>query len=335
MKKNKILSLSITLAMCAGLFCGCGKTADSGNSAPAADAEKKLNIVCTTFPQYDWMRQILGEELDDTELTMLIANGADLHNYQPTAEDIAKVGSADLFVYVGGESDVWVEDALKEATNPNLKSVNMLDVLGTDVKEEEIVEGMMSEEEEEEEGEEEGPEYDEHVWLSLKNAHALVQALSDELQTIDADHASVYEKNTTDYLARIDDLDEKYEKMVKDASLHTVVFGDRFPFRYLVDDYGLNYYAAFVGCSAETEASFKTITFLAKKVDEEQLPAILTIEKSDQKIAKTIQENTKKKDQNILAMHSLQSVTEQDLTDGFTYEKAMQDNLAVLQQALN
>ena len=297
----------------------------------------KISVVSTIFPEYDWVREIVGGEADRYELTMLLDNGVDLHSYQPTAQDIAKISDCDLFVYVGGESDGWVDDALKNATNKDMQVINLLDVLGNSVKEEEVVEGMQAEEEEEssDDAEEEGPEYDEHVWLSLKNAKVLCGAIADALETIDPDHAENYAANETTYNEKLEKLDTEYQQMVDQATRKTVLFGDRFPFRYLVDDYGLTYYAAFVGCSAESEASFETITFLAGKVDELGLPCVLTIEGTKHKIAETIVENTKEKNQKICTMDSMQSTTSEDVQNGATYLNIMEDNLSVLQEALN
>ena len=200
----------------------------------------------TIFPEYDWVRQIAGEEADQMDITMLLDNGVDLHSYQPTAEDIMKVSDCDLFVYVGGESDAWVDDALKQAKNKDMQVVNLLDVLGNSAKEEEVIEGMEPEEEEEG-GEEEEPEYDEHVWLSVKNAEVLSKAIADALKKADPDHKDIYQENASAYSEKLKDLDAKYQEVVDGASQKTLLFGDRFPFRYLVDDYGLSYYAALVG----------------------------------------------------------------------------------------
>ena len=298
-------------------------------------ANDKLKIVTTVFAEYDWVMNILGDNPAGAEVTMLLDNGADPHSFQPTVADIAKISSADLFIYVGGESDEWVEDALKEATNKDMIVINLLDVLGDSVKEEELVEGMEGEEEEEESEEVEGPEYDEHVWLSLKNAEVLCQYISDELCKIDFDNKETYETNVKAYIAQLDTLDKEYEAAVSNASVKTVLFGDRFPFRYLVDDYGLDYYAAFVGCSAESEASFETIKFLADKTDELGLNTILQIESADGKIAQTIKDTTKTKSQQILTMDSMQSVTAKDVSAGATYLGIMQENLSVLSQAIN
>lgn len=306
-----------------------------GESVPqnAANAAA-YSIVCTTFPQYDWIRNIIGDDSDKFQLTMLLDQGTDLHSYQPTAEDIAKIADADMFVYVGGESDGWVESALKEATNKDMKVVNMLDALETAVKVEEVVPGMQAEEgEETEEGE--GPENDEHVWLSLRNAVTLTDALSENIQEIDPANKEDYVENAGKYVDELNDLDGRYELTVSKGKRQAILFGDRFPFRYMADDYGLTYYAAFVGCSAESEASFETITFLAQKVDELKLPVILTIEGADQSIAESIKKTTDSKNQEILTMNSMQSVTAKAVADGETYLNVMEDNLNVLSQALN
>ena len=314
------------------------KNGDSAATGADSTAEKeKISVVTTIFPEYDWVREIVGGEADRYELTMLQDNGVDLHSYQPTAQDIAKISDCDLFVYVGGESDSWVGDALKNMTNKDMQVINLLDVLGNSVKEEEVVEGMQAEEEDgdSDDTEEEEPEYDEHVWLSLKNAKVLCAAIADALETIDPDHAENYETNETAYNEKLEKLDTEYQQMVDLAKRKTVLFGDRFPFRYLADDYGLTYYAAFVGCSAESEASFETITFLANKVDELGLPCVLTIEGAKHKIAETIVENTKEKNQKICTMDSLQSTTSENVQNGVTYLKSMEDNLSVLKEALN
>lgn len=339
--KNRIFGLVMASVLTVSAFCGCGASrmaADSdqkGESVPqnAANAAA-YSIVCTTFPQYDWIRNIIGDDFDKFQLTMLLDQGTDLHSYQPTAEDIAKIADADMFVYVGGESDGWVESALKEATNKDMKVVNMLDVLGTAVKVEEVVPGMQAEEEEEtEEGE--GHENDEHVWLSLRNAVTLTDALSENIQEIDPANKEDYVENAGKYVDKLNDLDGRYALTISKGKRQAILFGDRFPFRYMADDYGLTYYAAFVGCSAESEASFETITFLAHKVDELKLPVILTIEGADHNIAESIKNATESKNQEILTMNSMQSVTAEDVADGETYLNMMEDNLNVLSQALN
>lgn len=265
---------------------------------------------------------------------MLLDNGVDLHSYQPTADDIVKIADCDLFLYVGGESDGWVDDALAGAANKDRKVINLLDVLGAQVKEEETVEGMENEEEDAA-ADADDPEYDEHVWLSLKNAETLCEAIANALEDLDEQNKDTYAANLTAYTDRLAALDAAYQTAVDTGKRKTVLLGDRFPFRYLVDDYGLSYYAAFAGCSAESEASFETVSFLAKKVDALSLPCVLTIEGKQHKIADTIVQNTKAKNQPILTMDSMQATTSEDAANGTTYLGVMENNLGVLKQALN
>ncbi|MBP3852541.1 MAG: zinc ABC transporter substrate-binding protein [Erysipelotrichaceae bacterium] len=304
----------------------------AGCAQPTKPADKKpLQIVTTVFPVYDWVKQILGDAVENTEVTMLLDDGVDLHSYQPNVDDILKISTCDVFIYVGGESDEWVEDALKEAENKEMVVINLMDILGDKAKEEEIVEGMQEEEEEEPEEE---IEYDEHVWLSLQNASFFVEEISDSLGSIDPGHADVYQQNAKAYMEQLKTLDQQYQDVVEQAEKKTLVFADRFPFRYLTDDYGLTYYAAFAGCSAETEASFDTITFLSKKVDELTLSTVLTIEGNNHRIAETVVENTRTKDQKILILDSMQAVTSEDVQNKTTYLSVMESNLEILKQAL-
>ena len=538
MKKITALLLAFMFMMLTGVLAGCnaagnnseatGTTSSSEQTSTDSDKPdgKSLKIVTTIFPEYDWVREILGDEAGNDELTMLLDNGVDLHSYQPTADDIIRISDCDLFIYVGGESDGWVENALKNATNKDMKVINLLEVLGDSVKNEEVVEGMqetehhhdhskevstfeddevqdrslsdwagdwqsaypfaldgtlddafaaMAEEgkmtadeyktyyqngyktditnididgdhieftyedgkkvgsdykyvgyyiqnwstgtkaamyrfeaedkdsgapvyiefndhmiepaaaehfhirmsnesfdaivdpenswptffpadmtgeeicehmeghdhdEDEDHEHEEGEEHDheeekdEHVWLSLRNAEILSNAISKALQKLDPDNKDTYSANSDAYVKKLSALDAEYQTVVDDAKRKTVLFGDRFPFRYLVDDYGLDYYAAFVGCSAETEASFETISFLAKKVDELKLPCVLTIEGAQHKIAETIVKNTTAKNQKVLTMDSMQSTTSKDVANGTTYLSVMEKNLSVLKEAL-
>ena len=506
---KKMIPLFLVLTMAVGLLAGCGKK----NAAENGETDSnKLSVVTTIFPEYDWVREILGDKAEDTDLTMLLDNGVDLHSYQPTADDIVKISDCDLFVYVGGESDKWVDDALKEATNKDMKVIDLLEVLGDSVKTEETVEGMqetehahdhskevstfedhevqdrslsdwagswqsaypfaldgtlddafaaMAEEGEmtadeyktyyqngyktditniniegdhiaftyedgkkvgsdykyigyyiqnwstgtkaamyrfeavdrtsgapiciefndhmiesaapehfhirmsnesfdaivdpekswptffpadmtgedlcehmEGHGHDHGEEKDEHVWLSLKNAKTLVGAIADALQELDPDNKDTYAANASAYIEKLSALDGAYQSAVDGAARKTVLFGDRFPFRYLVDDYGLSYYAAFAGCSAESEASFETVSFLAKKVDELGLPCVLTIEGKNHELAETIVRNTAAKNQKVLTMDSMQSTTSEDVANGTTYLSVMEQNLSVLKEAL-
>ena len=505
MKKTFTIFLALTMAV--SLFTGCGKK----NAAETGESDSnKLSVVTTIFPEYDWVKEILGGKAENTDLTMLLSSGVDLHSYQPTADDIVKISDCDLFVYVGGESDGWVESVLKNAANKKMKVINLLEVLGDSVKTEEIVEGMQedghdhghshdeqltendiedrtlsdfagawkslhpyllngdldkfcqhrAEEDEDssttkdtylekyktswqcdaekisingdtitftyadgktvsaeytyagyqpkrnDEGEirsvryqfettsadapkyvqfndhghepgeaehfhiyfgndgfdalmsgktnpffvkdalsaedildelmghDHGEEKDEHVWLSLKNAKALVAAIADALQELDPDNKDTYAANASAYIEKLSALDGAYQSAVDGAARKTVLFGDRFPFRYLVDDYGLSYYAAFAGCSAESEASFETVSFLAKKVDELGLPCVLTIEGKNHKLAETIVQSTAAKNQKVLTMDSMQSMTSKDAANGATYLSVMEQNLSVLKEAL-
>ncbi len=412
--KKRVIMLTAMAVMVCGIFAGCGKTqtetksgsksmtsatSSTTNKSTASttsenktdDTNKKLSVVCTIFPEYDWIRELVGDKKDNYEITYLMDKGVDLHSYQPTAEDIAKIANCDLFVYVGGESDGWVRDALKESKNDKMQVVNLLEALGNDVKEEEVVEGMQEHDHDHEHKEDadhdhdhehkedtdhdhdhehkedadhdhdhehkedadhdhdhehkedadhdhdhhhDEKEYDEHVWLSLRNASSLVNGLASRLQVIDPENKDYYAGTAAEYTSKLGELDSKYLAAVKKAKKKTVLFGDRFPFRYLVDDYGLKYYAAFVGCSAETEASFETVAFLAKKTDELKLNNIMVIENSDQKIAKKIAETTKAKDQKIVEMNSMQSVTADDIANGATYLSIMENNLKALLSAL-
>lgn len=340
---KRIIPLCLALIMTVGLLAGCGK-----QNEPAASDETRLRVVTTIFPEYDWVREILGDKADNAEVTMLLDNGADLHSYQPTADDIVKISECDLFIYVGGESDDWVDDALKNAANKNMKVINLLEALGDSVKTEEVVEGMQEEKHDhdhdhedadehddaKEHDHEEEAEYDEHVWLSLKNAQTLCSAISGVLQQIDPDNKDTYAANASAYIKKLSALDADYQAAVNAATRKTVLFGDRFPFRYLAEDYGLRYYAAFAGCSAESEASFETISFLAGKVDELNLPCVLTIEGVQHKIAETIVRNTAAKNQKVLMMDSMQSTTSKDAANGATYLSVMERNLSVLKEAL-
>ncbi len=325
---KKIIAVIAAAALLIGSLASCG----SGGKTPSGSG--KPHIVATIFPEYDWVMNILGDDPAGADVTMLLDNGVDLHSFQPTAADILSIATCDMFIYVGGESDKWVEDALKKSTNKDMVIIDLLEVLGDAAKEEEMSEGMQ-EEDHEHDHEEEGPEYDEHVWLSLKNAAALTESISQAIQKLDPANAEKYKSNTAAYIEKLNALDAQYKSTAQSARFKTLLFGDRFPFRYLTDDYGLKYYAAFSGCSAETEASFETISFLSQKMDELSLPAVMTIEKTDHRIAETIVRSTAAKNQKILTLDSMQSVTAKDAAGGATYLSIMENNLSVLKDALN
>ena len=343
---KKIAFLAFLIFGAAFMLSAC--EAESGKKD---SSQKKISVVATIYPQYDWIKNILGERINDVDLKLLIKNGTDLHSYKPSAQDIATIAKADLVVYVGGESDEWIEKALAATPKDGRIALNLMKALGDHVKKEEIVEGMQAEEHEHAEkhedehhehaeghhhhDEEEKMENDEHIWLSLKNAWILVNALAQSLSKVDSANSSIYTANAVLYNAKLWALDSEFTTAVSGASQKTVLFGDRFPFRYLVDDYGIKYYAAFVGCSAESEASFETVTFLAGKMDSLQLPAIFTIDGSNGKIARAILEASKNsKNAQVLTLNSMQSVTDEKIKAGVDYLSIMRDNLEVLKQAL-
>ncbi len=368
--KNRLKGLLLLAATLGSTFvltaCGAGASAATGTENQKSDAEnssQKLQVVATIFPEYDWVKEILGDQADNVDLTLLLGNGTDMHSFQPTMADILKVSTCDVFIYVGGESDAWVADVLKGAGNPDRRAINLMEVLGDQAKEEEVVEGMQDEDghthvEAEDHGDvtegenaananadtdadaadahsqDEDLEYDEHVWLSLRNAALFCDTIASALGDADPDNAQLYQRNADAYEEKLVALDQEYQAAVEQSQTKTVLFADRFPFRYLVDDYNLTYYAAFTGCSAETDASFETITFLAGKLDDLKLPVVFTIENSDQKVAQAVIENTKTKDQKILPLNSMQSVTTKEVEEGTTYLSIMENNLQILKEAL-
>ena len=283
--------------------------------------DDKLTIVTTIFPIYDWTKEIIKGN-QDIELIYLLDNGLDLHNYQASAQDIIKINNCDLFIYVGGESDEWVEDVLN---NGDIKKLNLIDLLADNTLLEEHKEGMQVDEHEEE-------EIDEHIYLSIKNAIKAISFINDNICLIDAENKELYNTNTTNYINSLKRLDNQYQNTIDNSINKTLIFADRFPFRYLIEDYNLDYYAAFNGCSAETEASFETIKFLTEKLNELSLNYLLVLENSDQKIAKTIIENSNIEDCLIEELNSMQSI---DINDNKTYLSIMKDNMEILKKVLN
>ena len=329
---KKIIAIALCLMMLSGVMTGCGTPYSNGD---------KLSIVTTIFPEYDWVIQILGDKAGQTEVTLLLDNGVDLHSYQPTADDIIRISNCDMFIYVGGESDEWAEDVLSKSTGRDMAVINLLEALGDGAKVEEVKEGMQGEKHEHGDGREdedhdqgEETEYDEHVWLSLKNAAKLCGCIAEKLCELDPAGKDVYKANADAYIEKLNVLDKRYQDAVDAAETKTLLFADRFPFRYLTDDYGLDYYAAFAGCSAESEASFETIMFLANKVDELGLSSVFQIEGSDGRIARTVSDTTKSKDQTVLTLDSMQSTTMADVKNGASYLSIMEKNLVVLKDAL-
>lgn len=315
------LFAAVTILVLIVSAAGCSKT------QPASS--KGISVVCATAPLYDWTRKIT-EGTDGTDLSLIIGNGTDLHSFQPSAKDIISIKNADVLVYVGGESDGWIRDALKDPANKNRQVVCLMDVLKDAIVEEEIVEGMQGEEEDGHEEHEEGPEYDEHVWMSLRLTRRSCKAIEEALEKVSSSNAAKYKANLDAYDKKLSELDKQYEEMVKGARLDTMVVCDRYPFRYLAEDYKLKYSAAFVGCSAETEASFETVKFLADKVKALGSKAVLIIDNSDGKLAKTVLETAGKSSVKVEVLDSMQSCGA-DLD----YIRTMTENLEKLKTALS
>lgn len=348
---KRIVSAFFACCTAAGVLTACAaapQTQAQGAAASPLASDGKVQIVTTIFPLYDWTRQILGTEVQgEADLQFLLGDGVDFHNYQATAKDILTVSQADLLVYVGGTSDAWIEQACEQNPNPNRVEINLMELLADRLKTEELVEGMEHSHEDEDEHahtpEEEaalhdehdsGAVYDEHVWLSVQNAEIVCDALAKALSELMPEKAQQIEENAAAYKDELTALDEQFRQAADSASTKTLMFADRFPFRYLTDDYGLSYYAAFTGCSTDTQASFETISFLSEKVGELSLQTILTIDDSDGKIAQTVAHSSGGTAPEILSMNSMQSITRAQADEGVTYVSVMQENLTVLRTAL-
>ena len=320
---KKLIALLLSVLLITACFAACGGKTDVPDTP--ADDSGKLNVVCSIFPQYDFIKAIAGDEVN---LTLLLDSKTDLHSYTPTADDIMTISKADLFINIGGESDDWAEDVLSSAANDKLHVVSLLKLV--EAVEEETLPGMQEEEEEAEA--EEGPEYDEHVWTSLKNVIQIIPALTDVLCELDSGNTALYQSNSSAYLAQLQALEKEYSDTIGNAARKTLLFADRFPFRYLADDYGLTCYAAFSGCSAETEASFETMTFLVDTVKEQSLPFVLMIDGSDGSVAETV---SRQSGAEIRTLNSCQSVSPDDIAAGASYLTIMENNLSVLSEVLN
>ena len=312
MKRKIFLILALCLAVL--LLAGCGEKQEA----------EGIQVVAAIFPEYDWARQIIGD-VPGVSLHFLVDDGVDPHSFQPSVADMVTVSDCDLLIYGGGESDKWLSDALKKPENQGIHAISLLELLGEQARTEEIVEGMEAEEAE--------GETDEHVWLSLKNAELFCTAIAQALCDLDSSHGAQYQENLAAYLEKLQALDEGYRNTLQAAQKDTILVCDRFPYRYLTEDYGLHYYAAFPGCSAETGASFETVVFLADRVGELGLNALIVTESSDKRLAKTVAENAGREDMPVLVLHSMQSVSAQQAEE-LDYLSVMEQNLSVLEQAL-
>lgn len=328
MKRFFTVFFSLMLAVSLFSACSKGETPESGESV--RPESKKLSIVCSIFPQYDFCKEIVGE---NAELTLLLKSKVDMHNYKPSAEDILKIRNSDIFIDIGGESDEWANEVFETVKSETPLVLSLINVV--DAKDEKALEGMETEEHDHDDESHEGEEHaekDEHVWTSLKNAELIVKAITEKVCALDPENADEYEKNSKTYLSKLSSLEKEYAETVKTAKRKVLLFGDRFPFGYLADDYSLECYAAFSGCSAETRASFETIAFLAGKVKEKELPFVLKIDGSDGSVAKTVASQSNAE---VRTLNSCQSVSEDDIKNGVSYLSIMKDNLSVLKEVLN
>lgn len=361
-KLNKLFAVVLVMILSMSVLAGCAQ-----NGASSVNKEDgKLNVVATIFPAYDFLRQIAGEQIN---LTMLLTPGAESHSFEPTPQDIKTINQADVFVYVGGESDSWVESIMDSVDTSKMKIVTLMDCV--ELVEEEIVDGMTVQEHDHEDADdhedtddhenaehedaehedtehedtdhedtdhedadhhEEEKEYDEHVWTNPRNAKLIVDKLKDALIEKDADHSEIYAQNAIAYQEKLSELDLSLKEVVANAKRKEIIVGDRFPFRYLVDAYGLSYYAAFPGCASDTEPSAATIAFLTDKVKEDQIPVVFHLELSNQKVCDSIAESTGAKTMQLNAVHN---ITKDDFQNGVTYLDLMQQNVASLKEALN
>ena len=338
MKHRYLKSIGIVLALCLTLLSGC-----TGSTTTEPDENV---ILCTTFAAYDWVREILGDT-DTFTCRMLVDNGVDLHSYQPSAQDIMKIANCRMLVYVGGESDTWVSDALTESGNEDIIAISLLDLVGDRALNEVELEGVEGHhhhdhDDEDHDHDEHGHEaeptdhddhYDEHVWLSLKNAIVCTETLADAITKLDSCNSQKYAVNAKAYTGKLEALDAEYQTMRDTATQTTILIGDRFPFLYLAEDYDIHYFAAYSGCSADVEASVHTVTYLAEKLQEYQLPAIYVVDNGTDSLARTIAESADMTPE-ILHLSSMQSVTKEDIQKGCTYLSYMEENLQMLKEGL-
>lgn len=335
--------IATALVLCLCMLSGCTK--------PVTTAEHDENVIlCTTFAAYDWVREILGDT-DTFTCRMLVDNGVDLHSYQPSAQDIMKIANCRMLVYVGGESDTWVSDALAESGNKDIIAISLLELVGDLAREEVELEGVEDhhhhDHEEESahahdhadensgnpETEDHDDHYDEHVWLSLKNAMVCTKALAQEIAGLDETYTEQYMDNCQTYIDQLQALDLEYQSMRENAVQTTILVGDRFPFLYLAEDYDIHYFAAYSGCSADVEASVNTVTFLADKLKEYNLSVIYVVDNGTDSLADTIAESADRSPK-ILHLFSMQSVTKQDIEAGCSYLSYMEENLQNLKEEL-
>ena len=318
--------LACLILICSLSACGT-ETQPSAASASPAENANRLSIVCTNFPEYDFVRQIVGDKAD---VTMLLKPGAESHTYEPTPQDIITIQNSDLFLYVGGDSDEWVNGILDSMDQSKMHIFKLMDCV--DLVQEELVAGMQPETGEKSSPSDDKPEMDEHVWTSPANAIKIVKKLSETICTLDGADKETFQKNTTAYLAALQKLDDEFRDVVDHAKRKEIIVGDRFPLRYFCEEFGLRYYAAFPGCSTNTEADASTVAFLIDKVKQDQIPVVFHIELSNGQMCNSICEASGAKSELLNAVHN---VSDSDFKAGITYIDLMEHNVEVLKEALN
>lgn len=316
MKKSRFFCALTALTFGLSL-CACSANVNTSD----AKQSDRLSIVTSNFPAYDFAKNVAGDAAD---VTMLLPPGAESHSFEPTPQNIIEIKECDVFIYNGGESESWIDDILESATGSDQKRIAMIDCVN--VLEEEITEGMQAEQGEDE------PEYDEHVWTSPLNAQKIVTSISQTLSQADSDNAELYAANADAYNEQLSELDASLREITGSGVRKTIVFGDRMPFRYLAEEYGLDTFAAFPGCASETEASASTIAFLIDKVRDDGIPVVFHLELSNEKLADTICADTGAKS---LLLHSCHNVTKDDFDSGVTYVELMKRNAENLKEALS
>jgi len=313
MEKNKPLRIGVVLTLVFVLIFGLVFLIF--NLAKKSGSNKDIEIVTTNFAAYDFARALTdGVDKSQVDIKMLLKPGSEAHGYEPTPQDIAEISKADLFIYNGGESEQWVEKLIEGSEIDKNSTVRMMDLV--ELKAEDDLAG----------------EYDEHIWTSPKNDMVLVEKIGQKLAEKLANYAKVFRANAESYKNEFSDIDKELQRIVKNAKRHELIFADRFPFKYLVDDYGIDYMAAFSGCSEQTEANSAQIAELISKVRNNQLSTILKIELTSDALAWTVAEATGAK---IMTLYSAHNVSQEDFDSGRTLADMMRDNLVVLEEALN
>lgn len=330
---KRLAGFAAWLAAVCILITGCvpGNAQNRNREAANGAEDGRLSVVTTIFPQYDFVRQIAGDRAD---VRMLLKPGEESHSYEPAPQDIIAIQNCDIFIYVGGENDAWVEDILESMPEAGMRTLRLMDCVET--VEEEHVQGMKEQpghsHDEEEEEEHSVHEIDEHVWTSPGNAALITEQIAALLSETDPQNESFYEENASVYLEKLEELDREFRDIADNAKRRLLIFGDRFPFRYFADAYGLDYYAAFPGCASDTEPSAATMAFLIRKVKEEGVPSVLKMELSNDNIANAVAEAS---GTDVKVFYSCHNLTAEQFEAGETYLSMMEKNAETLKEVLN